>query len=102
MKRQRQQPDDRRPTILSAAITLARQDGYTRISRDSIAAAAGCSPGLVSHYFNTMVQLRRAIMGEALRVRCPILIAQGLVARDSRAMGADDELRRAAGDVLCT
>jgi len=35
-------------------------------------------------------------MGEALRARDLVIIGQGLAARDSRAMRAPDELRRAA------
>jgi AcrR family transcriptional regulator len=89
-------PTIRRETILAAALILARREGYNRISRETIADAARCAPPLVSYYFGTIVQLRRAIMGEAIRVRDYRVIGQGIVARDSRALGVSDEMKDAA------
>lgn len=96
----RKLPADRSADILAAAIRLSRKHGYTNVSRDAIAAEAGCTNGLVTHYLGTMRCVQRAIMGEALRLRCPIIVAQGLVARDPRARKVDDALRRAAGEWL--
>ncbi len=93
-------PKDRQPAILHAAMTLSRRHNYAKISREAIAGAAQCSPALVSSYFGTMPKLRRAIMGEAIRVRDLAIIAQGLAARDKRALGAPEELRRLAVDSL--
>lgn len=93
-------PLDRKPAILRAATTLARQHGYTKVSREAIATAAECSPALVSTYFGTMLKLQRAVMGEAIRVRDLTIIAQGLAQRDARAMRAPEELRRAAVESL--
>jgi len=92
--------DDRRQTILSAALQVAATCGYLRVTRDAVAAAAGCSPALVSHYFGTLVCLHRAIMGEALRTRNLRVIAQGLSHGDRRARNAPEELRRAAAGAL--
>lgn len=98
MTTKRKLPHDRSADILAAAIRLSRKHGYTNVSRDAIAAEAGCTNGLVTHYLGTMAVLRRRVMGEALRLRCPIIVAQGLVARDPRARKADEALLRAAGE----
>lgn len=93
-------PLDRKPAILRAATTLARQHGYTKVSREAIATAAECSPALVSTYFGTMLKLQRAVMGEAIRTGDWVIIAQGLVARDPRAMRIPEAMRRAAVESL--
>lgn len=96
----RLKPADRHALILDHARRLASLHGYTKISRESIATASGCSPGLVSAYFGTMVKMRRAIMGEAIRTRDLKIIGQGLACRDKRALGAPEELRRLAVESL--
>lgn len=95
LKRTRR-PDTRPAEILAAAVSLARKHGYMLVSREQIATAAKCSPATVSHVFGTMRQMRRAIMGEAIRLRDPIIVAQGIALRDSRAIHVDAELRAAA------
>lgn len=92
--------DKRRQTILSAALHVSETVGYLRVTRDAVAAAAGCSPALVSFHLGTILQMQRAIMGEALRTRNLRVIAQGLAHRDRRAMNAPEELRRAAAASL--
>lgn len=91
---------DRRKSILQAAMTAARTSGYTHITRDQVAELAECASSLVAHHWGTMAQLRRAIMGEAIRTKDLLIIAQGLVEKDPRAMGAPDELKEAARDTL--
>lgn len=96
----RTRADDRRQTILSAALQVAGTCGYLRVTRDAVAATAGCSPALVSHYFGTLVCLHRAIMGEALRVKHLRVIAQGLSHGDRRARNAPLAIREAAAASL--
>lgn len=91
---------DRRQSILTAALQVACTCGYLRVTRDAIAAAADCSPALVSNHLGTMHQTHRAIMGEALRTRCLRVIAQGLAHGDKRALNAPAELREAAAASL--
>lgn len=87
---------ERTAQILAAALKLAAKDGYGRITREAIAAAAGVSPGLVTHHMGTMEQLRRDVMREAVRAECLPVIAQGLVARDRHALKAPDPLQKKA------
>lgn len=92
----RLKPTDRKTQILDAALAIASKQGYARVTREAIAAEAGCAPGLVSHYLGTMVQTRRDIMRAAIRNRVLPVIAQGLAANDPHAKKAPDELKQAA------
>ncbi|HWI02368.1 MAG TPA: TetR family transcriptional regulator [Acidimicrobiales bacterium] len=89
-------PNVRKEQILAAALRRAKVQGYNRVTREQIAADAGCAPGLVSNYFGTMVSLRRDIMRAAIRERVLPVIAQGLAAHDPHARKAPDELKQAA------
>jgi AcrR family transcriptional regulator len=86
--------------ILAAAVEAAKVHGYTRLTREQVAARIGIAPSLVPHYMGTMAQLRRRIMREAVRVECLPVIAQGLAARDPHAMAAPAELRQRAARSL--
>ncbi len=86
----------RKTSILAAAIELAESHGLNEVSRDQIAALAECSTGLVNLHFGTMQNLRRAIVGEAIRLKNLNIIAQALVMGDPRARRAPEALKRAA------
>lgn len=88
--------DTRKAAILLAAMTEAGKHGYDRVTREAIAQRAECAPGLVSFYFGTMPQMKRAIMSEAIRTRNLRIVAQGLTTRHPKAMRAPLELRQAA------
>lgn len=93
-QRIRMSPDTRRDSILKAAIKEAEKVGFDKVQRNAIAARANCSEGLVRHYFKTLPQLQRVIMGEALRVENARIIAQGIVAGHPRCKKLDDEVKR--------
>ena len=86
----------RKTEILSAALELAKTEGLAGIRRDNVAERAGVATGLVNLHYGTMKQLRRAVVGEALRVRDLRVIAQAMAMGDPRALGAPEELRKAA------
>lgn len=90
----------RHDSILAAAVRLAETKGYTKVTRDDIALAAGCSPALVSEMFGTMVCLRRACMRAAIANEVLAVVAQGLAARDPHAMKAPLALRELAAASL--
>lgn len=85
--------DKRKQQILTAAVTEARQHGYRNVTREAIAQRAGCAAGLVSHYFGTMVDLKRAIMSEAIRTRELRIVAQGIADGHPKAKRAPDDLK---------
>jgi len=98
-------PDRIRKTeILDSAVTLAEEFGLSEVSREKIAAHAECSTGLVNLYFGTMLNLRRAIVGEAVRTKNLSIIAMALVAPDVKtrnlARRAPEDLRREAIETL--
>lgn len=86
----------RKQQILDAAMIEADEHGYTNITRAGVAERTKCSPALVSFYWGTMKQLHRGIMGEAVKTRHLRILAQGIVAKDSRALGVPDDLRKEA------
>lgn len=88
--------ENKKHLILAAAVYLAEREGFQTFTRDSVAAKAGLAQGAVNYHYTTMAQLRRAVMGEAIRSRNLKIIAQGLAIGDPRAQKAPEELRRAA------
>jgi AcrR family transcriptional regulator len=92
----RQNPVDRKASILDAAVRMSRNYGYAKVTRADIAHAAQCSEALVSSYWGTMVQVRRAVIRWSIKNRDLVIVAQALVAKDAQAMKAPQELRKAA------
>ena len=96
----RADPQLRRDVLLSVAVGLAIKVGYHKITRDQIATKAMVSTGLVSHYFGTMVQLRRLIVRHAVKNDIPEIIAQAIGQGDPRAKKASDDCRARALKIL--
>lgn len=90
----------RHDEIMAAALRIACDIGYNRITREDIALAAGCSPALVSELFGTMCALRRSIARSAVANHVLPVIAQGLALRDPHALRAPAELRAVAAGSL--
>lgn len=96
MKQQKLAARERLTQILAAALRAAEKHGYQRITRETVAKAAGVSEALVTYHMGTMVELRRAIMREAVRAECLAVIAQGLTSRDKHAAKAPLVLQQKA------
>ena len=97
----RLKPDIRNNEILMAAMKIAgRPGGYSKLTRLSVAAGAGCSEGLVSKYYGTMTQMRRAVMRRAIETKNLSIIAQGLAINDKWAKNSPPELKREALNTL--
>lgn len=92
--------DTRKQHILDCAMHEAHRAGYSHVTREAIAARAECASGLVSHYFGTMIELKRAIMSEAIRTRALRIVAQGIADGHPKCKRVSDELRVAAIDTL--
>ena len=91
---------ERRAQILQAAVTLAEKVGYMQIQRADVAKAAGIVPARVSQLFNTMPQLRRAVMRCAIRTNNCTVICQGLSIGDKQALKLSPNQRYAAIQAL--
>lgn len=96
MKPTRLNPAQRRRELLDAALALATEGHYMRVSRYAIAKRAGCSDSLIQHHLGTMCKLRRAVMRAAVMTECLPVIAQGIVAKDPQALKAPAALRERA------
>jgi AcrR family transcriptional regulator len=86
----------RRDAILDAAIAEANAVGLGKMRRDGVATRASVSAALVSHYFNTQCQLRRAVVRAAVQRRELRIIAQALADGDAAARAADPALKAEA------
>ena len=100
MTKKRLKPTIRKAEILAAALFLARQQGYTNVTRDEIAERVGVSGSTVQYHFGTMTQLRTELMRYAVKLRHPRVVAQGLAVRDRQALKADDELKQLAKEAM--
>jgi len=89
-------PKDRKALILDAAIKVAERKGYMQMERADIAKQAKVSPARVSQLFETMPQLRRAVMRYAVHTENYTVIVQGLSIKDKQALKAPEEVRIAA------
>ena len=94
--RSRLDPKIRKDAILVAAVECAKLQGLSNIRRDTIAGYAGVANGLVSRYFSTMTQLRRAVVRYAVHNEVLPIVAQALALRDPEALKASDELKKKA------
>lgn len=86
-------PAVRKEEIIAAALRVAAKHGFENVSRAMIAEEADVAPGLVSNYWGTMPQLRRAIMREAVKQEDLVIIAQGLARGHTQAVKAPPELK---------
>lgn len=91
--RKRVIPALRRKHVLDVAIELAKTKGYNTLTRDEVATGANVSPGLVSHYFRSIEQLRIVVLKTAVRKEVLEIVAQGLVHEDPIAIQAPKELK---------
>lgn len=88
--------NDRKSEIIQSALKLARTKGYTKVSRNMIAADLDCTPPVIHYHFGTMAKLRRAVMRAAVQQEDLVVIAQGLAAGDEQAKKAPESIKREA------
>ena len=100
MTRERKDPKTRKAAILGHAIGLAKEVGYSHITRDEVASRAGVAGGLVTFYFKSMDRLKREIMREAVRLAHFDIVLQGLAAKDIIALDAPSELKAKAAELI--
>lgn len=93
-------PEIRRTSILTAAVELASEVGYRKITREGVAERAGISMSLVTHHFHTMPQLRRDVVRHAVSHGCVPVVAQALAAKDPHVKKAPSWLVEKAAEYL--
>jgi len=83
-----------RDAILSAAMDLARKDGWPNgITRDKVAAVAGVGTGTVNWVFGTVGKLRDEVMRNAIDREEWEIVAQGLANGSDVAKSAPREIQ---------
>jgi AcrR family transcriptional regulator len=92
-KQTRMKPEARKDEILTAALGLAANSHYLKVTREQIGKAAGVSGTAVQYHFHTMTQLRNQLMRAAVKRKFLPVIAQGVMAADTQAMKAPIGLR---------
>jgi AcrR family transcriptional regulator len=101
MNRQRKTADDRREQCIEAALVLAKDKPYYRVTRNEIADAVGVAGSVVQWHFGTVKKMRRQIMRAAIVAERLDIIGQGIANQDPHALKAPAELRaRALEDLL--
>jgi len=86
--------------ILQAALAVAQTVGYNRMTRDQIAAHCGIPSSLIAYHCGTMVELRRSLVRHAIKTNNLVVLAQAIVAKDSRVKNLPDDIKRAALESL--
>lgn len=82
--------------ILGVAMDVSERDGFTKLSRATVAEDCGISESLIAYHFGTMLEFRRTIMRHAIKHERLRIIAEGLAVRDIHAVKAPDELKARA------
>ncbi len=75
----RKDPIERRQQILRKAVEVSCKIGYQKITRDNIATPLKISRSLISHYFNSIHELKQTVLKTAIDQNNSELIAQGLI-----------------------
>lgn len=96
----RLKPKLRKSQILKGALKCAEETNYKTFTRSDVADLLAISDGLINAYFNTMPQLRRAVMRAAVQTSCLAVVAQGLADKDPQALKASPELKKLALESL--
>ena len=93
---ERKDPAERKREILDAAVELARESGYLKMTHSHVAGRVKVSPSLIRKYYVDKSKLRDAVMSEAVRLKISEIVLQGLAAKDPIAHGAPTWLKVAA------
>lgn len=91
-----------RAKVLRKAMQLAQTEGWQWTTRAMIAQAAGVSVGAVSGAYGSMIELKREVMREAVRLEILPLIAQGLAEQSPIAQSAPASVKQRAIATLAT
>lgn len=88
--------EDRNRRILEAALSLAGERGYEKITRQDVAERAEVATGSVNNAYGDMAGLRDAVMNAAVGRGLLAIVAQGLAARHPAACAAPQALKDSA------
>ena len=87
-----------RGQILDSAVLLSKQVGVQWITRAEVASLARLTPALINYHWGSMLDLKRAVFAEAVRLQILPLIAQGLADGNEACRNAPAWLREKAAN----
>lgn len=82
--------------ILQAAVKLARNCGYQRLTRFNIAGQVGCCEATINYHYGSMIHLKSAVIAYAIAHEILSIVVEALAARHPDASNLSDTLRRKA------
>lgn len=87
--------------ILRAALACARKHGFATMTRDQIAEHAGVAVGSLNYHFETMENLRNAVVKHIIEShKFMDVLAAAISARNYHALRAPAELKQLASETL--
>lgn len=89
-------PSVRKKQVLTHALEIAKEKGYALLHREEVAARAGVSTPLVSHYFGTTKNLRELVVREAIRLEVLEILAQAIALRDPQVATLSKNMKKRA------
>jgi AcrR family transcriptional regulator len=92
----RMQAELRKKQIINAGIIAAEKGNYATVSRPEVAEIANCSVALITHYFPTVLELRKAVLKEAVAQCNETVILQAMINRDKFIDGVPRDVLRGA------
>lgn len=101
MERNQRLAAARKVKVLAAAMEEARAiGGFQFITRSGVASRAGVADASVSFAFGGMIELKRAVLHEAVRAEDLVIIGQGLSEQHPIVMAAPQALRERAARAM--
>lgn len=88
--------DERKEFIIQAALNVAEEVGFSKVTRDKVARQACVSPSLVQFYFRNMDDLREKIATQAIKEKNVPVIAQLLGILHYSVLSAPECIRKKA------
>lgn len=88
--------EDRRTQMLSAAIQLAEEKGWYKLTHTSVAAATQTDRSLVNYYLGSKANFRDEVMKVAVQRRLIPVVAEGLLYLNDVALSAPQAVQREA------
>lgn len=77
-KQTRRSPEERIKQMLQAGYKIADQEGLAELNRVKLGAACGVTDGLVSRYFGNAQGMFNAVIGEAVKQKNLIVLADAV------------------------
>lgn len=96
----RSDPEIRQQQLMEAALKVAKDEGWSKLTRAKVACQAGVAASLINFYFGDKDQFRTSVMQEAVMRNLVSVVAEGLLYHNKAALDAPEALRKRAKDYV--